>query len=331
MNRYKTAALIITVQFGSAILILPGIMFSIQPISFAMILFSCLVFYMFSSYLVDDTFLHVENTKNVNVEGISRWPMEAYTYQVYGSCFSRFAVYTQIILCSFTTIALILVAAETLQTICPLNIIVNNENQLRVWTVIVVVFLILPSFYGTFNELGNLTLLCFGSALLCEVCIVTASILVYSSCSSVDMSNATVVLPTDNLSNYELFVFVIGEMIFLTSGLIVLLPNFIVTISKREDIKIAIAMSSIGIFVLFFVAALIPNVLLKDCSQIGASVLSTLSSIPNATDISGLKTVIIIGKVAIILHLALESVLVLNPVHLFVEEKFEVPKGKRRF
>lgn len=327
MNEYTATILIITVQYGSSVLILPGIMNLLGPTSFTMILFSMMAFYMFCALLANNSFLHILQMRNIKIEEISRWPMKVFAYEAYGRCFSKFSVYLQTTLFVLYSSSMLLLAVQTLQVIIRIDNVASTLNQVRVWILIITVVLILPSFYGTYQELGVLTFVSFGCVCLCEICVIIASILVYYS-KDIYRVEEKIELLSDTQSTYEMFVSSVGEIIFTTSGLAILLPNITVTISNKDKLKHSIVWGLSLVFMLYLTSAAVPYLLLKDVSRIEPSIINTLTRISNASQNTTLRGFIIVAQLTISLHFVLVIILFNNPVYLFIEEKCNIPKGK---
>lgn len=322
MNGYHTSILFIAVEYGSAVFLLPGVVNQLGSVPFIMVLFTSIAFYTFSAILADHTFEHLLKT-TTHKSSIIRHPLKVFATEIYGKRFAGFANILQLFTIISLATGIIILAATTLQTIIPIG---NFKffDQIRIWITLSFLILILPSLYGTYNELGVVMYVAFGSILICELFVIAASIIINAS-PVIELSSIPPQSGTQ--TTYETFVTNTGILFLTTAGLFLLLPNVIVLIKDVEMMQSSIVSSSIALFALFLINGMFPFYLLTGYN-VESSILQTLTRISKVSDNETLKVLILIIQILSLVHFMASVILFLNPVHLYIEEQWNVPSGR---
>lgn len=322
MNEYKAIVLFVGVQYGSAVFVLPGVVDQLGVVPYIMILFASITFFTFGGILADHTFEHL--LKTTDKSSIVRYPVKVFATEVYGKRFGEIANILQLFTNTAMAIGITILAGTTLQTIIPIQ---NFKvfDQIRIWIALMYLILLLPSLYGTYNELGIVMYIAFGCILLCELLILATSFIINAS-PVIELKSIPRQANAENA--YKIFVTNFGTLCFANTGLLLMLPNSIVLMKNIEKMEISIICSNTALFVLYLINGIFPFYLLSGYS-VDASVLQTLMKISEASGNGTLKVLIIIIQVLSLFHFMAAAILMLNPLHLYIEEKWNVPSGIR--
>lgn len=316
---------------------MPSIVDQLGVVPYLFLIFSELSFNFCTCFLANEVFNNVLSERGFKIsDEMIRQPIKSFTQQIFGykSLFSELVIWMQTVVNFCFMLSFILVSATILQSVVPISNI-SVDNQIRLHAVFLGILLVPISQFNTFKEMSVSACLCFLSAIITET-LLLVSMFIISNTVSVHVPENTNNAQKNNTENDDLPISKViilarcaGVIAYSTSGPITVLPNAIVVMTSRKYLRFSILFGIIGVFLLNFVAGVIPYYLIAGSYPISDSFMNTLSDIAHkfAANNNTLAAVIMLSQVTVTFHCLLAITICMNPVHLFVEEKLSIPRG----
>lgn len=337
INPITSGLMMASIIFGSAVVLMPGIVSNLGLMSFTMLLFWCFTLFYYSEILAAQVFgeiLSMKNKKNYDADAAERRPLQ-YCFQIaFGKQPFMIELTSLFQMVSIATLiaSYLLILATTLQaTFPPLSTHLSPQNTTRVWIFIVFISILPLHFIGNYKGMSYLGTLATMVIFLALVAVLIASVIVSVSNIPEPSHEQKILLKSKHMlkTNNALFILLssFGSIAFVTSGSMTTLPNIASFMPDTESLRIASSLCKLTLFVLYFIAGVVPYYLLKDY-VIDASIMVTLQRVANTSNISSLNMVCRLNELFTFIHFVCAIVIGANPLHLLLETIFKVPNSK---
>ena len=337
INPVTGGLLMASVIFGSAVIVMPAIVSNLGVVSFTMLLSWCFALFFYSEIMAAHVFgeiLSKKNKEDFNVDAAERKPLQ-YCCQVAFGKQPYMIVLTslfQLISIVMLLASIFLLLATTLQATFPsLFAHLSAQNSTRFWILIAYILILPLHFIENYKGMSYLGTLATLAIFLALIAVLIASVVVKVSNIPVPSVEQRRLLQSNlplKKNNAVLVLFSsFGTIAFATSGGISTLPNIASFMPDTQSLSIAVSISKLALFLLYFIAGVVPYYLLKG-NAIDASIMVTLQRIANTSNISSLNVLCRLNEFFAFVHFIGAGVIVANPLHLLSETVFKVPNSK---
>ncbi|XP_066935871.1 sodium-coupled neutral amino acid symporter 2-like [Clytia hemisphaerica] len=316
--------------FGSASILLPGVVSQVGVGSFFLMLFFYLILSYACTMLANYVFGDLLSKTPENDESLRR-PLQYCTERAFGkkswlnmlfTCIQISSNLSLVVSCTMFAATIL----ESALPILPLNL--NSSNLTRIWLLITFLGLLPTQMIGSFKELGFVG----PSAVFFSV---TALFLVIVSGYIVQANN---ILPPDPLTKSVLekslpwidytppytFFSVSGTIFFSLAGYMLVLPSLAAIDPDTESLNRTVTTSAICVYILYCAAGYVTYLLFSDY-VIEVSIVDTIQRIAKGAENSTLLVLAKIIEALLVLHFVCAICLAGNPVYLYLESVFTVP------
>ena len=334
INPLTSGLMMTSVIFGSAVILMPGVVFNLGAMSFVMLLFWCLSLFYYSDILACYFLGSILIKTKPGDDTVERRPLQHCCQVVFGKQSYLTLIVSIFQMLSITTIAtsFFLVMASTLNASFPsVQIDSSVANTTRLWIFIVFILVLPLHMIGNYKSMTHLGTLTTSTIFLAMIMIFVTSIIIRLSNIPLPNTEDRVILQANlPLNSYnEAFVFFssFGTIVFTAAGYMLTLPNIALFMPDVQSLNKTLSFSIVSLFLLYSLAGYVPYFLLKDY-VVETSILTTLQRIANTASMTSLNLLCRSVEILLLIHYGAAAVICLNPLHLICETIFNVPNSK---
>lgn len=321
IRQIDAAVIMISLSFGTAVVILPYSINQLGIVGFVLTLWIAILILLYSSVTVTAS-CSMLNTEKCDCETL-RDPFPFLAELAYGKKFRKILVVVMYICNISMAISFLLVSATILSDIIKIDII-SKVNDIRI-TVLISIILASPLMYiGLYKDLVS-------TAYMAVITSVIAMAFIFGdSVSAHKFYNNGTFHYSDYLANIssDAMFSQYGVLIFALSGPVFVLPNVFTYVEEKGQLQKTVILTHIAIYFLYLLCAFVPYLLFQ--GQVLPSITETISNVARYHQVSIMFRVIVITvQLLVSCHLILVSVLIMNPIYQMFESYIDIPQGKK--
>ena len=322
IRQIDAAIIMISLSFGTAVVILPYSINQLGIVGFVLTLWMAILILLYSSVTVTAS-CSMLNTEKCDYEAL-RDPFPFLAELAYGKIFRKILVAVMYICNISMAISFLLVSATILSDLVKVDIM-SRVNDIRI-TVLISIILASPLMYiGLYKDLVS-------TAYMAVVTSVIAMAFIFGdSISAHKFYNNGAFYYSDYLTNIssDTMFSQYGVLIFALSGPVFVLPNVFVYVEKKDQLQKTVIFTHIVIYFLYILCAFVPYLLFQ--GQVLPSITESISNVAKYHKVSIMfRLIVITVQLLVSCHLILVSVLIMNPIYQMFESYIDIPQGKMK-
>ena len=319
LNLKEAVLILMSLGYGSAIVVVPYTVLQLGPISWFMFLCVLLLLLAYSTYLMQKNCMYI--IENRNEDSITRDPYPHLAELALGP---RFRTFTTIILhLNFvsTSIAFFLLSATIMHNIVELQPL-SYYAQIRLWSFILIIISLPPMYMGAIKNLKGAAFIVVASTCLSMVCYFVDYLL-----ARFNMDIYAEILIKRNACRSQSLFTSFGTICFAAGGPCYILPSVFVSAKRPEKLTVSILCAYSLILLTYLFSCLIPYAIFG--THVMPSITGTLTAVAleEATPVS-FRVLLSAGQMMLCSHLIMVAVIEMNPVFQSLEKSLNVPVGK---
>jgi len=314
LSTWETSVVIFGMSFGTAPLTMPFMASLAGPVSFFLMLTTITLLSAYCCCLIADCAVYT--LKHCGEDEIFRDPLLCIIGVAFGDKIRKIMLVVIVVIFLVNIPGYILVCATTIGTFIH-NDAVSYNNNIRIGVAITCCIILPFLLKGTYKELGFVSFVVVISN-------PTAFVLIQFECHHLGFSDLDLKYYDNKINNFYITLFTfIGTITFSFTGTQLFLANLVTNIENPESLKISFISAQSLIYCCTLFAGLFPYFMLGD--SIHPSIINTLEKFKPLSEYW--KVVLLLIKIATLIHFMLAIVLYLNPVLLIFEKWFNTEKG----